>query len=197
MRASKREELVQEALKVFYQNGFAATGMDMLVKKTGISKTSMYKHFRTKDDLILAALRLRDEQFRNWYFRRVEELGSTSLEQLLAVFDVLEEWFQLNEFQGCMFIKAASEFQCADHPIYVQCCEHKKMIFNEILKLVEGLKVDSGSLSGEDNEELTRQLLLIKEGAIVLTHMGVTETGAKDAKIAAIRLLQSYKVHGV
>ena len=59
MSASKRDQLVQNALTVFYQNGFHATGMDKLVAETGVSKTSMYKHFRTKEDLIQAALRLR------------------------------------------------------------------------------------------------------------------------------------------
>ena len=61
MRQTKRDELVEKALIVFYENGFHATGMDTLVAKTGISKTSIYKHFRTKEDLILAALQLRDQ----------------------------------------------------------------------------------------------------------------------------------------
>ena len=77
MRPNKRDELVQKALKVFYTNGFHATGMDMIAAETGISKTSIYKHFRTKEDLILAVLRLRDEHFRNWLYRRMEELGNT------------------------------------------------------------------------------------------------------------------------
>ena len=77
MRPTKRDELVQKALQAFYRHGFQATGMDMLVAETGISKTSMYKHFRTKEDLILAVLRLRDEQFRNWLYRRMEALADT------------------------------------------------------------------------------------------------------------------------
>ena len=75
MRPTKRDELVQKALQAFYRNGFHATGMDMLVDETGISKTSMYKHFRTKEDLILAVLRLRDEQFRNWLYRQMSTLS--------------------------------------------------------------------------------------------------------------------------
>ena len=72
MRPTKRDELVRKALAAFYRNGFQATGMDRLAVETGVSKTSMYKHFRTKEELILAALRLRDEQFRNWLTRRLE-----------------------------------------------------------------------------------------------------------------------------
>lgn len=183
MRPSKRDELVQSALKVFYLNGFAATGMDMLVKETGVSKTSMYKYFRTKDDLILAVLRLRDEQFRNRIFRRVEELAKTPLEQVLALFDVLQEWFDDSDFQGCMFIKAAAEFQQAEHPIYAQSAEHKKIFFGTVLKMVSQLNV-------ADPERLTRQLMLLKEGAIVVTHMRGSESAASDAKFAAFALLR-------
>ena len=198
MRPSKRDELVQEALKVFYENGFNATGMDMLVKKTGISKTSMYKYFRTKDELILAVLRLRDEQFRNWYFRRVYELGETPLERLLAVFDVLEEWFAQDGFQGCMFIKASSEFQSSLDPIYSQCTDHKKLMYAEILRLVLELETEGGEALGDvAAQELTRQLLLLKEGAIILAHMKVSDTAALDAKDAAINLLRSKHIQGV
>ena len=57
MQQTKRDELVRKALDTFYRNGFHATGMDMIASETGVSKTSIYKHFRTKEDLILAVLR--------------------------------------------------------------------------------------------------------------------------------------------
>ena len=66
----------EKALVIFYREGFHAAGMDLLSEETGISKTTMFKHFRTKEDLILAVLRLRDENFRNWLFRRTQEGGS-------------------------------------------------------------------------------------------------------------------------
>lgn len=196
MRPSKRDELVQEALKVFYQNGFTATGMDLLVKKTGISKTSMYKHFRTKDDLILAVLRLRDEQLRNWFFRRVEELATRPIEQVLAIFEVLDEWFEQPEFQGCMFIKASSEFQCADDPIYSQCTEHKKLMHSSILKYVSALETDEGEIPSDVAEKLAEQFMLLMEGATVLKHMGVSNSAAQDAKLAAVSLLQGNGICG-
>ena len=119
MRPNKRDELIRKSLEVFYANGFHATGMDHLVKETGVSKTSMYKHFRTKEELILAVLRLRDENFRNWFCRRVEDLSDTPEGRLLAMFDALGEWFAAPEFRGCMFIKASAEYQDKDDPINV------------------------------------------------------------------------------
>ncbi|WP_288900300.1 TetR/AcrR family transcriptional regulator [uncultured Sneathiella sp.] len=184
MRPTKRDELVQKALQVFYQNGFHATGMDMLVKETGISKTSMYKHFRTKDDLILAVLRLRDEHFRNWLYRRIEELADTPKEQLIAMFDALEEWFDEPGYKGCMFIKASSEYQDSSHPIHNQAADHKRMLEIHFTAIAKKAGLPNPKL-------LTRQLLLLKEGAIVTAHLGHTENPAQDAKKAAIALIEA------
>jgi AcrR family transcriptional regulator len=184
MRPSKRDELVQKALVVYYQNGFHATGMDMVAAETGISKTSIYKHFRTKEDLILAVLRLRDEKFRNWLIRRMEKLGKTPLEQLIAMFDALGEWFAEDGFRGCMFIKASAEYQEAGHPIHTQCGEHKRLIFTHMRYLSE----KAGAI---DADMLARQLLLLKEGAIVTAHLGHTEYPEGDAKLAAQVLMEA------
>tara|TARA_R110002072_G_scaffold19422_5_gene71917 strand:+ start:3029 stop:3592 length:564 start_codon:yes stop_codon:yes gene_type:complete len=184
MRPTKRDELVQKALQTFYRNGFNATGMDMLVAETGISKTSMYKHFRTKEDLILAVLRLRDEHFRNWLYRRMEELAKTPAQQLIAMFDALEEWFSEPGYRGCMFIKASSEFQDAGHPIHKQSADHKRMLEDHVTRLARQADLSEPEL-------LARQLLLLKEGAIVTAHLGHTENAAQDAKAAARRLIDA------
>lgn len=182
MRPTKRDELVQKALQAFYRNGFHATGMDMLVKETGISKTSMYKHFRTKEDLILAVLRARDEHFRNWFYRRMEDLADTPRGQLIAMFDALEEWFSEPGYRGCMFIKASSEYQDSDHPIHMQSADHKRLLERHVCGLAE----EAGLAHPK---RLARQLLLLKEGAIVTGHLGHTDNPARDAKQAAIDLI--------
>lgn len=184
MRPNKRDELVRKALDVFYANGFHATGMDKLVAETGISKTSMYKHFRTKEDIILATLRLRDENFRNWLYRRVEELADSPKEQLLAIFDALEEWFSLPEFRGCMFIKASAEFQELDHPIHVQSAEHKRLLTEHFTKVAKAAGL-------RNCEDVTRQLMILKEGAIIMAVMGHSVNPAKDAKAAAEALIDA------
>lgn len=184
MRPTKRDELVQKALGVFYAHGFHATGMDRLVAETGISKTSMYKHFRTKEDLILAALRLRDEQLRNWLYRRMEEIAPTPDGQLLAMFEALGDWFARPEFQSCMFIKASGEYPEADHPIHAQAAEHKRLIFTHVRALAK-------QAGAADPDALARRLLLLKEGAIVTAHLGYTQDPAGDALAAAKLLLDA------
>ena len=184
MRQTKRDELVRRALKIFYRNGFHATGMDMLAAESGVSKTSMYKHFRTKEDLILAVLRLRDENFRNWLFRRMEELGDTPVAQLLAVYDALGEWFAEQEFRGCMFIKASAEYQEADHAIHAQSAEHKRLLFEHFALLCRA----AGATSPD---ELAHELLLLKEGAIVMAVLGRNRAAATDARRAAGVLIRA------
>ncbi|MCB2102293.1 MAG: TetR family transcriptional regulator [Rhodobacterales bacterium] len=182
MRPTKREELLDKALAAFYREGFHACGMDRLVAVTGISKTSMYKHFRTKDDLILGTLRLRDERFRNWLFRRMAALAPTPAGQLVALFDALAEWFRQPDFRGCMFIKAAGEFQDPAHPIHVQAAEHKRLLFHHVRDL-------AARAGAADPDALARRLLLLKEGAIVTAQMGHAADPAADARAVAETLV--------
>ena len=178
MRPTKRDELVAKALSAFYRTGFRATGMDRLAAETGVSKTSIYKHFRTKEELILAALRLRDEQFRNFRTRRLEALADTPRGQLLAIFDLLGEWFRQDGFRGCMFIKASAEYQEPEHPIHAQSAEHKRLLFVHVRKLAQ-------AAGAPDPAALARALLLLEEGAIVTAHLGYAPDPAGDAKAAA------------
>ena len=184
MSVSKRDELDRKALTVFYDNGFHATGMDKLAAETGISKTSMYKHFRTKEDLILAVLRLRDEEFRNWLTRRIEALAETPRDQLLAAFDALGEWFGDKRYKSCMFIKASSEYQDAAHPIHGQSAAHKRLLLSYMADLAE-------KAGASDSMTLARQLLLLKEGAIVTAHLLGPGGVAGDAREAARTLVNN------
>ncbi|MGH1414162.1 MAG: TetR/AcrR family transcriptional regulator [Pelagimonas sp.] len=185
MSHNKRAELIRKSLDLFYRNGFHATGMDLVAKETGVSKTSIYKHFRTKEELILAVLRLRDENFRNRLFRRMEEISDTAEGQLFALFDALEEWFQQDGFQGCMFIKASAEYQEREHPINAQALEHKRLLLEHFTQLATAAEY-------ENPRALACQILVLKEGAIVLAAMSHSCDPANDARKAAKVLLSHY-----
>lgn len=178
MSASKRDELVKGALDAFCAGGFHAIGMDRLAKETGVSKTAIYKHFRTKEELILATLRLRDEQFRNWLMRRVEALADNPRDQLLAIFDALGEWFHEPDFKGCMFIKASSEYMDREDPIHSTSAEHCRLMRSYI----KGIASRAGA---SDPDDLARQLMVINEGAIVSAHLLNPTDAAADARRTA------------
>lgn len=183
IRPTKRNELVEKATTTFYRNGFQATGMDRLVAETGISKTSIYKHFNTKDDLIVASLQLRDSFLRDWLFGRIKQLAATPREQLIAMFDALDEWFRQPDFYGCMFAKACSEYQDPEHPIHREATKHVDRVSNQLAIIAE-----QAGLNGPD--QLARQLALLKEGAVVLATMGKGNRPALDAKMVAIQLIE-------
>jgi len=109
-RLSKRDILIDTARDLFVAHGFHAVGVDTILRKAGISKRTLYKHFRSKEDLILAVIRHYDETFRNYLMREVEARGGTAYEQLLAVFDVAEQWFSEANFHGCIAVKAIGEY---------------------------------------------------------------------------------------
>lgn len=182
MRPSKRTQVIEKSLEIFYRDGFHATGMDTLVAETGISKTTMYKYFPTKQDLILATLAHRDAVFLQWMAARIDELATEPHEKILAFFDVLAEWFARPDFRGCMFIKASSEFQDTAHPVHKQSAKHKQLV----LEMIEGYV---GAAGIANPEQTARTLMLLAEGAIVTAQLGHTQNPAADAKRAAQNLL--------
>lgn len=186
---SKRQQIVDVALVLFYENGFHATGVEKIREVANVSKKTLYNHFRSKDELILAALRQRDEQFRNDFMRGVERHAKTPRERLEAVFDVLGEWFNSKGYLGCMFINASAEFSAQDDPSHKICAEHKRLVLDYIKKLAIEAKA-------KDPETLAEQLNLLAEGAIVQAHICDDKEAATKAKsIAKILIDQAlYKI---
>ncbi len=178
MASKLRDKLVDTALKLFYDKGFHVVSVDTILAVAGISKPTLYKYFRSKNELILAALRLRDEQSRNWLMREMARRGNTPREQLLALFETLGEFFLTQEFRGCMFINATVEFPHLDDPIHQAAAEHKRIFGRHIGDLVDKLKVLTPN-------ELTEQLLILMEGAVITAHVSQAKTAAQQAKRSA------------
>ncbi|MFP6757605.1 MAG: hypothetical protein VCC99_05215 [Alphaproteobacteria bacterium] len=101
---------------------------------------------------------------------------------MIAMFDALDEWFNEPGYRGCMFIKASSEYQDASHPIHKQSADHKRMLESHVTDLAA-----KAGLVKPDT--VARQLLLLKEGAIVTAHLGHTDKPAQDARQAALALI--------
>lgn len=181
---SKRDLIIDEALKLFYRHGFNATGVDKVITQAGVSKKTLYNHFRTKNELILATLRKRDEMFRNKMMRETERRTADPRERLLAVFDFLHDWFHEEGFSGCMFINAAAEFGDADNPSHMISAEHKRLVADYIYLQAE-------QTGANDPLELSHQINLLMEGAIVYAHVMGDKQAAIRAKEMARVLLKS------
>ena len=179
MPISRREQLVETALNVFNRDGFHAAGIDRILAEAGVAKMTLYNHFRSKDDLIIAALRRRDEEFRHWFPRKVEARTTDPVERLYAMFDVLGEWFEAPNFRGCNFINAAAEYGDHASPIHAAVAEHKRLFEGYIARL-------TAAAGAPQPDRLARSLMLLMEGAIVIAHnTGDVAIVAADARYAA------------
>jgi AcrR family transcriptional regulator len=183
--SKKRDQLVETALELFSRQGYHATGIDKVLEAAGVAKMTMYKHFRSKEELILAVLRLRDERWRNRFMRGIERRAKDPRDRLLAMFDQLGEWFSDEGFCGCMFINASAEY--ADHadPIHAASAEHKRLVE----KYVRDLAKQAGA---PQPGVLATQLCLLMEGAVVLTQVCPDDArgcAAASAKRAAVVLI--------
>ena len=179
---SKREKLIQTAAKLFAKNGFHATGVDTIAEQAGVTKKTLYAHFRSKDELVLAALRHYDGLFRNEFMRQVESAGKSPRARLLAVFDVAQHWFGQNNFFGCLFINAIGEYAENDTSIRQVCKEYKRLMKGYIRELCDQVGVPHP-------EKLAEEIALLFEGATVTAQVSQTPKIAQIAKRAAKALI--------
>ena len=181
---SKREKLVEVALRLFARYGFRATGIDRILLESGVAKKTLYRHFRSKNDLIVAALRRYDEQFRNDFFRSLERISEDPTERILGIFDLATKNFSDKAFNGCLFVAAMSEHGEEDSAIRRACQEFKTALFEYVNKLTV-------QVGAKDPELLARQVLLVYEGAISSAHVLKDPEAARHGKEATKVLLES------
>ncbi|MCZ6835406.1 MAG: TetR/AcrR family transcriptional regulator [Planctomycetota bacterium] len=181
MPSTKRDQLIETARKLFARDGFHNTGIDTILAEAGVAKMTLYKHFKSKEELILAALRRQDEEFRNTLMQGVEKQTDDPRGRLLALFDQLRDVVSHDDFCGCLFINAAAEYSTKGDPIHQAAIEHKRLIHQYITKL-------AGDAGARAPEELARQVALLMEGAVVSAQV-TGECMAKSAQQAAEALL--------
>jgi AcrR family transcriptional regulator len=181
MPASRRDQLLDSATALFDHEGFH-TGIDRLVEAAGVARMTLYNQFASKDGLVLAVLRRRDEQVRSALARDVERRAVAPRARLLAVFDALDAWFRTPDFHGCLFIKAAAEHAQAGAAVRTLCAAHKRRQRDWL----EGLARDAGA---PDPAALAAQLAILVEGAIVSAQVGGDRHAAAVARSVAATLL--------
>lgn len=183
MPPSRRDDLVDKAMKLFHRRGFHATGIDRILEEAGVAKMTLYNHFRSKEDLILAALARRDDLFFKGFTSFVEDRAPDPKGRLLAVFDALAEWFRRDDFCGCMFISAACEYPRPEDPIHQASIAHKHRMREYVRSLAE-------EAASDDPDALADQLSLLIDGAIIAAHIAYDKDAARHARNAADAILE-------
>ena len=161
MPNSTRHRLIESAVRRFYRDGFRNVGIDQVLADVGISKTAFYKHFESKDDLMLAALEVRNVWLQETFREMIRSHGGPDpAGQLRGLFDVVERVINSDEFQGCIFVNVAMEFPLAHEPAHVAAAQHKRAIEAIVRELAAEANVD-------DPAAMAQELCLIIEGAYV------------------------------
>lgn len=184
MAAPAYDKLIDAAMNLFYDNGFHAVGIDRIIDDAGVTKTTFYNHFESKDALILEVLKRRDEiELEEWSKRMREQGGADPRAQILVLFDILDDWFREDGFRGCLFINAAVEFPAPNDPIHITAASHGARLYERIVMLTR----EAGA---PDPAFLTGQIMLLVAGAIVARHVDHDASAAHTARATAEILLE-------
>lgn len=183
--STKREQLLDAALELFNERGFAGAGIDAILARAGVAKMTLYKHFTSKDELVLATLRRADERWRKWMVDEVEARATSPRDRLLAVFDFAGTWFARPEFRGCLFARATGEFTEGDDPVRLACVEHNRLIE----RYIRGLAEQAGA---PDATGLAKELTLLFLGAMTAAQATGGSAPALLARGAASTLVAAH-----
>ena len=180
MSTPTRQRLIDAAVRRFYRDGFRNVGVDQVLADVGISKTAFYKHFESKEDLMLAALEGQNRWLQETFRQMVQQRGGPSAHgQLRALFDVVEQIIESDEFHGCIFVNASMEFPLLHEPAHQAAARSKEAIE----ALVHELAVQAGAA---DPRALAEELCLVMEGVYVTRHV----TGRPNTIAIARRLAE-------
>ena len=182
-----RDRILEVASLLFYQNGIRAVGVDTIIAQADVAKMTFYKHFKSKDLLVLEFLKRRDELWRAWFESRVNRLAPKVEDRPLAIFDALEERFSNKDFRGCAFINTMIEMADGDHIAHQAAAEHKQSVQQIIRSLLSAAGVKKSA-------ELAKAFLLLMDGAIVTAVRERKPGSAKAAKKIAATLLSTYLI---
>jgi AcrR family transcriptional regulator len=175
---SARGRLLSAATHLFCKNGINATGIDAIIDEAGTAKTTLYKLFGSKTNLVHAVLESEGRQWREWFIASLEQGGGDAQTKLSRIFPALKQWFAEERFYGCPFINAVGEHDKDQKQFRSIAMRHKKVVLAHIEKL-------AAEMGAADPQVLAHQLALLMDGAIVAAMVtgdpGVADTAALTA----------------
>jgi AcrR family transcriptional regulator len=180
-RRGARERILDVAYDLFSHEGVRAVGVDRIIAESGVAKMSFYRHFPSKDALVIEFLHLREQRWTNeWLVAEVRRRASLPSERLLAVFDVFDEWFRSDDFEGCAFISILLEINEKND------VRHTSVVgLQHIRDFIGGLAAEAGAA---DPERLARQWHMLMKGSIVAAQEGDRDAAVNARDVAELLL---------
>ena len=182
--AGARERILESAYRLFATRGVRGVGIDEVVREADVAKATLYRHFPSKDALALAFLERRAKLWtRGWVEAECKRRGSTPEERLLAVFDIFDEWFRRDDFEGCSFINVLLETNDRSHPVGRASVLHLADIRAVLTEFAAEAEL-------RDVDGFVRAWHILMKGSIVAAAEGDAQAARRAKKVARLVLDQ-------
>jgi AcrR family transcriptional regulator len=180
----KRQHIIETAYSLFKRAGFHATGIDRIIAEANVAKMTMYRHFPSKDGLIVEVLNYRAKRFDHQLDGLVEKPMSPE-RKLETIFGWYKGWFRSPEFHGCLFAHALAEFGDPAHPVFQVAAKQKNNLKRRLRQILEE------AMPGNRAESIAAALLMLIEGATLMAEMGQGDAAIRNAWKAAAMIIAS------
>jgi AcrR family transcriptional regulator len=179
-----RTRILDAAYELFSRRGIQAVGVDAIIERSGVARQTLYRHFGSKRELVLAFLEQRDEIWtRNWLHAEIQRRADSPADQLIAIFDVFDEWFHTPDFEGCAFINVMLEHAGNDDPV--------RRASTSYLAAIRSILEDLARRAGiKDAEAFARKWHILMKGSIVAAGEGDREAARRGQEIARLLLAE-------
>lgn len=183
--SSARERILDAAYELFSHRGIRAVGVNEVIERAGVATATLYRHFPSKDQLVLAFLDLREQRWtKDFVEAGAIRRGSNPEERLLAIFDVLDEWFQREDFEAGSFIKVLLELG-PEHPAGGASVRH----LEQLRAIVRHLAEEAGL---RDTDAFAHSWHILIQGSIVVAAEGDTQAAQRGKSMARL-LIDQYR----
>jgi AcrR family transcriptional regulator len=176
------------AYELFVREGVTRVGIESVISRAGTAKMTLYRNFPSKEALILDFLHERERRWtREWLEAESAQRADDPADQLLAIFDLFDEWFLTPDFEGCSFIATLIEVRDPDDPVHHASAAH--------LATIRAIVAERARRAGiDDTDAFARQWHIIMKGCIVAAHEGDAHA-ARHGRALALLLLARHGLH--
>jgi hypothetical protein len=185
---SIHKKIVKTASELFYQNGYSLTGVNEIIKKSGVAKATFYNHFQSKENLCISYLKYKNNLFLSALTKFVEVKPSGEI-QVLAIFDFLNKLFQNKEFNGCWCINTISEIPKENEKIRTEIQFQKTTFLKHIGTIINNNYI---SKTEKENKYLAQKIYLLYESAVTESHLHQNEWPILVSKDMCSNLLKTF-----
>jgi AcrR family transcriptional regulator len=180
-----RTRILDSAYRLFSHRGIREVGVNEVIAEAKVANATLYRHFKSKDDLVVAFLQRREQLWtREWLETEARRRGSTPEQQLLAIFDVFDEWFNREDYEACSFINVLLEMG-PQHPVGKASAQHLANIRSLVCSLAEEARL-------REPDSFAHSWHILMKGSIIAAAEGDIKA-AHRAKAIAHLLIDDYR----